>query len=1130
MSQGNHNNYFVHTLLRARDWQHRPEFDQVCDWWRAGGKGVCGLVGMGGAGKTAIADRFLQVLPGVMPEDRKAPKDLSLPKPNGIFVFSFYDAPNPEAFFEALYMWLAGSPSVDGVSFNQLLFMVRNAVPGLMFLDGLEKVQEDGAKGIFGRLNSPNLRDFINRLAGGYLPGLSVLITTRFRLADLGEAKSQFFKSIPIEEIDIPMGIQLLRGRGVRGTDLQLEQIVKDCGQHALTVDFAGGYIKEYGDGEPQTPLDLGTAEELREAADKEQDDDRREVLKQGFRFARVAQRYREAMLEKDEAAIALLERICLFRLGVASDTLAAIFTGAKATKVSGKALAGLDANQLQKKLDWLVRMRLLEGTDTTRAGHPSLGSGAREIPRSAKHDKRIIYNIHPAVRDGFLSGIGREVATASHEAVRQGLEVSLGSAPEDNPSDHATLDLLEEIVHHTLAANHVAEAFSLYWHRLGNYYNLGWCLGAYGRGERVCRAFISRLGEYTTLEPLAELSYRENQNLLVDWASYLSELGRTDEAIRCYERVIQQAVTEDDISYIALGNYCLADALILRGFLKDGLQASVRAVEASLKANDPFIIYRSYGYASCANTLIGKVKTALANFESTLRWQRVDEGTPERQLWSFFGLYYGRLLMHLGKVYEAVSITKRNQQTSRDERGANDTVAPQCNVLLAELARQRGDLPEARERCGEAHQWALERDAQVVLCWSSLVAAKIELSAFSGQQSAEKEKHLLLEHSKSALEDGLRIARNCGYGIYHINLILARAAVALHEGRADDTLRDLDIACDDSIQSLPESGQPELLAANDKECGYTWGIAEGLHVRGEALLLKAAQTLGTDSFVPAKRDRIPSDVRALVGEAENCLTEALKYWHELCDPEPDNANFIHPESGDEYNHRAAETFQVLKDLTGGILTTYPVEEVVSSAAASLSGGSKASLDAPTVFISYNHGDGEIADKLKATLEKSGIVVRIDKAVMEAGANIQEFIESSIRDTGVTLSIISNRSLLSAWVALESIDTFYHERFTSSKKFIACYVDDDFFRTDFRLNATKQIDLKIGEIDELIPEYMVQKIDTNDLNSQKSRLYKLRNNLGDILLRLKESLCVDIRKDKFDESVAKIVSAIKGKS
>jgi hypothetical protein len=48
-------------------------------------------------------------------------------------------------------------------------------------------------------------------------------------------------------------------------------------------------------------------------------------VLKQGISCARIAQRYREAMLDSDEAALALLERICLFRLGVDCETLAAI-------------------------------------------------------------------------------------------------------------------------------------------------------------------------------------------------------------------------------------------------------------------------------------------------------------------------------------------------------------------------------------------------------------------------------------------------------------------------------------------------------------------------------------------------------------------------------------------------------------------------------------------------------------------------------------------------------------------------------------------------------------------------------------------------------------------------------------
>jgi len=202
------------------------------------------------------------------------------------------------------------------------------------------------------------------------------------------------------------------------------------------------------------------------------------------------------------------------------------------------------------------------------------------------------------------------------------------------------------------------------------------------------------------------------------------------------------------------------------------------------------------------------------------------------------------------------------------------------------------------------------------------------------------------------------------------------------------------------------------------------------------------------------------------------------------------------------------------------------IEEIAPPPEDGLPPGSGAKSVSPTVFISYNHGDSEVAGRLKQVLEDNGIVVHIDQAIMEAGASIQEFIESSIRNTDVTLSVVSNRSLLSAWVALESIDTFYHEKFAGSKKFIACYLDTDFFSMDFRLNATRQIDAKIEEIDKLIPKHIASKIDTNDLNSQKSRLYKLRNNLGDILLRLRDSLSLDLRGEKFEESVTKIVNEI----
>ncbi|MCH7725217.1 MAG: hypothetical protein IH991_01860 [Planctomycetes bacterium] len=79
---------FVHTLLRARDWQHRPEFDRVLDWWRNSGRGVFALVGIGGAGKTAIADQFTRAFPGLTAELPERLQDRSLQLPEGLFVFS----------------------------------------------------------------------------------------------------------------------------------------------------------------------------------------------------------------------------------------------------------------------------------------------------------------------------------------------------------------------------------------------------------------------------------------------------------------------------------------------------------------------------------------------------------------------------------------------------------------------------------------------------------------------------------------------------------------------------------------------------------------------------------------------------------------------------------------------------------------------------------------------------------------------------------------------------------------------------------------------------------------------------------------------------------------------------------
>ena len=74
----------------------------------------------------------------------------------------------------------------------------------------------------------------------------------------------------------------------------------------------------------------------------------------------------------------------------------------------------------------------------------------------------------------------------------------------------------------------------------------------------------------------------------------------------------------------------------------------------------------------------------------------------------------------------------------------------------------------------------------------------------------------------------------------------------------------------------------------------------------------------------------------------------------------------------------------------------------------------------PKVFISYNHEDHVVAARIKEKLVNAGLEVFIDTESMRTGENISEFIEKCIRESGITLSIVSSNSLLSAWVAMET--------------------------------------------------------------------------------------------------------------
>jgi len=180
----------------------------------------------------------------------------------------------------------------------------------------------------------------------------------------------------------------------------------------------------------------------------------------------------------------------------------------------------------------------------------------------------------------------------------------------------------------------------------------------------------------------------------------------------------------------------------------------------------------------------------------------------------------------------------------------------------------------------------------------------------------------------------------------------------------------------------------------------------------------------------------------------------------------------------------------------------------------------------PKIFISYNHNDNEVAKAIKKRLEVENFQVIIDYEKMKTNQLIENFIKECIKESGVTLSIVSTNSLISAWVAMETIYSFYDEAIRN-RYFIPCYITKNFLNRKFVDNALDKIEKEINEIDKIIKERINKNIGTEDLEPEKTRYRDLKHKLPQIINRLKESFCLDLTNSNFENGIEKVINDLK---
>ncbi|MHC1769490.1 MAG: toll/interleukin-1 receptor domain-containing protein [Verrucomicrobiia bacterium] len=1017
-------------MQRARDWQDRSELKRLCEWWRdfpveqspyspvgSNLSGICALIGIGGAGKTAIAERFLCLLPGGLDDPAAGVRvDRSLAPIRGLFVFSFYETPSTDLFFSELQQWLEGPPLSHGEHISSdfaLLRLLRRqaaASPAwgppsrlLIVLDGMEKIQDDSIHvGILGRVLDERLSKFLKTLASGLIPGIRGILTTRFPITDLDDARSagqaSHYFPVCVEGITDDAGIALLRSCGVdeaHASDNELRKLIHDCGSHALTVELAGGLLGEEllrGVGRSSVARllatwDLPSERELQHAIQDAPDPNRRAVLLQERRFARIALCYRESLSRQRPQALALLDRICLFKFGASPDTLASLFTGPGKEETGGAHLARLNHAELADLLRILRNRRLLPRLD-------------RQAGTWTAAQNLILP--HPVIRAGFLKFIKPDEVARARAAIVEHVLAQLHVTMEDlrqlpkfqlwliaPTAGKEALDKLEEVLHQLLCLGRWEDAFMIYHHAMGGYASLA----------NVATDFVRGLSLTKELLEFYDRRSPERCRVLNDAGGFSRQIGtlRAAKAYFRWARAVCRTLPDPRREEWWIARRNLVNLEMRRGYLPQAGRWAIDLLHDLVRCglpsdNEIRIETEVVSWGTLAITLFGRGRTsgALKAFRRAKQWEgKLHQSAPRFVGFTDLWAALARIRKGASEDLEAAAAELR-QIREEGEFNRSRLVSDWANLIEARIELARGNLASA-ERALKAFQDCTAGTGEHL---ASLRCTITEAAIAWARKRTSPE---LLSRLTMAIAD----ARTSGYSLYHIDLLLERARQYMLQGRPWLALRDVRIAVDKGLPSQRTRGYPALLAAADKRCDYRWGVLRGHLIASEALLLRAAQKLGRAEYDPLHENSLPTGIRKLISLARGWLTSLAAVA-----------------GGLPSERTAAEV--ALGLLASGRLTGLPVRQCF-----------RPPEDPNQVFISYSHLDRDWMEQVRSRLSRLGHDIGIapwSDQNIPPNADWEQELEAVISRSKLAILLVSRHFLNSEFIMYREVPLLLEAR------------------------------------------------------------------------------------------------------
>lgn len=231
---------WCHETTNDHTYVRRPsKLGQLNAWFNDPGIRAISLIGIGGAGKTALMGYWLKV------DNQDLVREV-----RGLFYWSFYVEKDVDQFLLALIEFIEKLGTNVEFKFERTdpLGAIERHFPKLpplvLSLDGLEVLQQAVSEGrTYGSFIDAKLRDFIQLVAYAKLPWLCIS-TSRFPITDFSRTPNT--KSLTLVNLEEEEGAEVLNQNSVLGTEDDRRKVSRYLEGHPLALRiFAASIPKE---------------------------------------------------------------------------------------------------------------------------------------------------------------------------------------------------------------------------------------------------------------------------------------------------------------------------------------------------------------------------------------------------------------------------------------------------------------------------------------------------------------------------------------------------------------------------------------------------------------------------------------------------------------------------------------------------------------------------------------------------------------------------------------------------------------------------------------------------------------------------------------------------------------------